>query len=78
MNGGGRNGTNVFSALTVFDDDDVDVLSGGNGRDWFLVNNSGGIALDQILDLSTGEIVTDLAPLRPGLSSRAPDLTAEA
>ncbi len=70
INGGGRNGSNVFNPTTVFDDDDVDILIGGNGHDWFLANTVGGVALDQLLDRASGEIVTDLAPLRPGLSSK--------
>jgi Ca2+-binding RTX toxin-like protein len=58
-NGGGRNGTNVFDGTTIFDDGDVDVLLGGSGRDWFLMNATGGVAIDLAPDRTSGEIVTD-------------------
>jgi hypothetical protein len=43
----------------VFDDTDIDILDGGNDKDWFLANTTGGFALDSFATAS-GEIATDL------------------
>jgi hypothetical protein len=59
-NGGGLNGSNVFNATTLFDDDEIDVLIGGNGRDWFFLNLTGGVALD-VSDRAGNEVATDLS-----------------
>jgi Ca2+-binding RTX toxin-like protein len=45
--------------LDVFDDGIVDVLTGGNGRDWFMVNSDPG-STDIILDQANNETVTDV------------------
>jgi Ca2+-binding RTX toxin-like protein len=58
-NGGGLNGAVLLNAATVFDDADVDVVLGQNGKDWLLSNTSGGSALD-LTDATKDEIVTDL------------------
>jgi Putative Ig domain/RTX calcium-binding nonapeptide repeat (4 copies)/PKD domain len=58
-----RNDSVFLNVTTVFDDGDVDLLTGGAGRDWFFAKRSGS-QRDQILDLETGEVVTDIdAPL---------------
>jgi Ca2+-binding RTX toxin-like protein len=44
---------------TVYDDDDVDVLSGASGSDWFFANLSGG-ATDIINGLGGAELVEEL------------------
>lgn len=57
---GGLNGTILLKpGVTVFDDGVVDKVYGGRGRDWFLVNRTGGGVLD-IVDLANNETVTDL------------------
>ncbi|HEY7118269.1 MAG TPA: PKD domain-containing protein, partial [Tepidisphaeraceae bacterium] len=43
----------------LFDDSDVDVLSGNNGKDWFVANRDGS-ALDIVLDIQKKETVTDV------------------
>ncbi len=47
-------------SVTVFDDDDRDVLVGGLGTDWFFANLSGGGVQDCIADLNWREVATDL------------------
>ncbi|HEY7090633.1 MAG TPA: PKD domain-containing protein [Tepidisphaeraceae bacterium] len=60
---GGLNGTSLFStsgpSQNVFDDNDVDVLVGGNGRDWMIYHSSGPGVLDQA-DLDGTEIGTNI------------------
>jgi hypothetical protein len=60
---GGLNGTALLTSTgagrTAFDDSSVDAASGGLGQDWYLVNTSGGTALDSS-DAAKGEIRTDL------------------
>lgn len=57
---GGRNGSNLLKpGQTVFNDADKDTITGGSGKDWFLVNNSGAGTFD-IYDRKDDEIATDL------------------
>jgi len=44
---------------TVFDDQDVDVLTGNSGQDLFLFNADGPVA-DIITDLSSSEFAADM------------------
>ena len=44
----------------VFNDADVDTLTGKNGDDWFFVNNADGGVQDVITDLKNDEVATDL------------------
>ena len=57
-NGGGKNGTTVLDATTVFDDAAIDDLRGGHGKDWFLARTTGLFADD--LDADKNEIVTEI------------------
>jgi len=47
---------------TIFDDNAADVLTGGNGTDWFLANyeNDDEGLRDRITDLSANEYADDL------------------
>ena len=47
---------------TVFDDNAVDRLTGGQGTDWYFANilADNRLALDFITDLASGEIATDI------------------
>jgi hypothetical protein len=57
--GGGKNGTTLLNSTTVFDDTSADNLLGQTGKDWFLMNQTGGGTLDSS-DADKNEIVTDL------------------
>lgn len=57
--GGGKNGTNVLNATTVFDDSAVDRVFGQNGKDWLILNTSGAGTLD-LSDVDKNDLVTDL------------------
>jgi Ca2+-binding RTX toxin-like protein len=46
---------------TLFDDEVVDVLQGGNSRDWWIVNNDPG-STDILLDRASNETLTDTDP----------------
>jgi Ca2+-binding RTX toxin-like protein len=54
-----RDGASLLTTTTAHDDSDIDVLLGGNGKDAFFLNLSGGTALDTS-DATGGEVVTDL------------------
>jgi hypothetical protein len=60
---GGLNGSNLLTtsgaARTVFDDTSKDTSTGGLGQDWYLLNRTGGTALDKS-DATSSETVTDL------------------
>ena len=60
---GGLNASNVLTVSgtgrTVTDDTSRDVLNGGLGSDWLLLNRAGGTALDTS-DASASELATDL------------------
>jgi Ca2+-binding RTX toxin-like protein len=58
-NGGGLNGTTVLNSTSVFDDASSDLLHGAHGNDWFLLNTSGGTALDSS-DADKNEVLTDI------------------
>jgi Ca2+-binding RTX toxin-like protein len=58
-NGGGLNRLFRLSHSTVVDDDSVDTVNGGRGRDWFLLNFVGGTAMDAS-DGTKAEIRTDI------------------
>jgi hypothetical protein len=51
--------TAAGTAATVLDDDDVDILTGGSGHDWYFARRSGA-KRDQILGLADDEFVDDL------------------
>jgi SdrD B-like domain/RTX calcium-binding nonapeptide repeat (4 copies)/Bacterial Ig-like domain len=55
-NGGGLNGSVLLTAATVSDDDDVDSVAGGSGRDWYFGRLSGP-SMDLITDLTADEEV---------------------
>jgi len=59
---GGLNGSNfLIGGSTVFNDNVVDLYTGGSGRDWFFRRVAGNAAQrDTILDNSTGEELTIL------------------
>jgi Ca2+-binding RTX toxin-like protein len=59
QNGGGLNGSARLNSSTVQDDQSVDILTGGLGQDWFLLNLTGGTALDTC-DRISSEIGTDI------------------
>ncbi len=61
-NGGGLNGSNVLvGGSTVFNDNVVDLYTGGSGRDWFFRRVAGNVLQrDTILDNSSGEELTIL------------------
>jgi hypothetical protein len=59
--GGGSNGTYRLNASTLFNDTAADVLTGGTGTDWFLLNSAGAGTLDRLLGAAKGETATDLA-----------------
>src|SRR5262245_25400322 len=59
QNGGGLNGGYVFNSTTVFDDAFADSLTGNQGRDWFLLNLTGGSVLDTS-DKGKNETATDI------------------
>jgi acrosin len=70
---GGRNGTRVLNATTVFDDGGaVDNLTGGADLDWFIVFTN-----DVIVDLNNGgtETVTQLDQTPSSPSMQSADLT---
>lgn len=46
--------------ITVFDDDDSDLLVGGLDRDWFFANLTGGGACDLVADLTWRDMADDL------------------
>ncbi len=58
--GGGNNGSIVLNAATVFDDTDVDTLTGKSGLDWYFANLSGAGVFDIIVDLKNQESVFEL------------------
>jgi Ca2+-binding RTX toxin-like protein len=68
--GGGLNGAVTLNvdpsqgAVTVFDDNAADVLTGSAGVDWFFANldadGDPNIAKDKITDLHTGEFAMDI------------------
>jgi hypothetical protein len=62
-NGPRANGTSFLKAAgpdaTVFDDDDLDKLTGSAGRDWFFANLDDGV-LDKFTDEHGNELVDDL------------------
>src|SRR5207253_1220740 len=47
-NGGGLNGTYKLNASTVFGDGKTDLMTGGNGRDWFLSFDAAGLDLTDL------------------------------
>lgn len=49
----------VFNAATLLNDNEVDQLFGGHGKDWLILNDSGGGVLD-LADADGKETVTDL------------------
>lgn len=65
---GGWNGSNLLKGgsgnfdptNTVFNDTDVDTLTGGMGTDWFFANSAGFGTLDSVLDLALSEVLQDL------------------
>ena len=66
QNGGGLNGNyrldgNDGSSQTVFNDNDVDTLTGSQSQDWFLANQNGnsGEAIDIITDKASNETYSD-------------------
>jgi len=58
--GGGKNGAILLNALTLIGDNDVDILRGGTGKDWFIAHTTGGGVANDILDVEKGEIVTNV------------------
>jgi hypothetical protein len=59
----GENGTFFLSDSTVFDDGDRDELTGGAGRDWFLLNADGdgnNPDCDVATDQRSNEVFTDI------------------
>jgi Ca2+-binding RTX toxin-like protein len=56
---GGANGPNFLAATTVLADTSTEQLFGDTGRDWFLFTDSGRM-VDQVLDVSDGEVLTGL------------------
>jgi hypothetical protein len=60
---GGQNGSSFFTTSgpqqNVFDDGAVDLLLGGNGRDWLLLHNTGSTPLD-LSDLAGNEVGTNI------------------
>jgi ELWxxDGT repeat protein len=67
MAGGGNNGSVVLNAGTVSDDDEVDVLTGSSGQDWFLFNrDNDGVVKDKVTDLSAAEFALDLDFIQGG------------
>jgi hypothetical protein len=60
---GGRNGSALLKASapgqTVFDDSSKDKLKGEGEREWFLLNQAGGSAVDTS-DRTRDEVATDL------------------
>lgn len=60
---GGFNGTAFLTSSgagrTAFDDSSVDTATGGLGQDWYLINSSGGTAIDRS-DAAKGEVRNDL------------------
>jgi hypothetical protein len=60
VTGGLNNGYNLIAGSTVFDDSDVDELTGSGGTDWFFANTTGGSAKDKVKDQKTGELLEEL------------------
>ena len=63
-NGGGLNGTTVLvgddgGTQTVFNDTDVDTLTGNGGVDWFFANQNGTGAIDIVTDKTANELWND-------------------
>jgi hypothetical protein len=56
MNGTGLNGSVVLNNTTVLSDDDLDVLTGTSGNDWFLFDGQ----RDRATDLHDEAFVNDL------------------
>jgi hypothetical protein len=53
--GGVRNGSSVLNDAPVLDDLAADVLTGGDGRDWFFA-----LALEGVRDREADEVVSDV------------------
>ena len=53
------NGSNFLSIDKVFDDGEIDRVTGGTGHEWLLAN-TGLTAHDVITDLAIDELVTDI------------------
>jgi len=58
--GGGSNGGYRLNTSTVFSDTSAEVLTGGTGTDWFLLNSAGPGVLDKAAGATKGETITDL------------------
>jgi hypothetical protein len=61
LTSGCRLNGNDGSAQTVFNDNDVDTLTGSQGQDWFLANqvaDNGGV-LDVVTDKAANELWSD-------------------
>jgi hypothetical protein len=56
---GGLNASYFLNSTTVFDDNTTDVLTGGAGLDWFFARTKGK-NLDQVIGLTSGEVVTSI------------------
>jgi autotransporter-associated beta strand protein len=56
---GGLNGTNFLNMSTVKSDTYADQLSGEGGQNWFWYKSAGSY-IDQMLDLTTGQVATPL------------------
>lgn len=61
LTGGFRLNGNAGMLQTVFNDNDVDTLTGNEGRDWFLANQlaDNGGALDRVIDQASNENWSD-------------------
>ena len=59
----GLNGTTVLTSSTVHDDGAVDTLTGGAGRDWYLVNQTGAIVAqrDVVTDADLDSVFTEIS-----------------
>ncbi len=55
----GNNFLKVGPLATVFDDDAVDSLRGGSGRDWFLARRTG-LKKDKLIDIAINELVEEV------------------
>ena len=55
--------TSLVDTTTVFEDNAVDVMTGGAGLDWFFANRQGGGVFDMI-DLGSNERLDDLTFVR--------------
>jgi len=53
------NGNTFLAVDRVFDDGEVDTITGGGGRDWYLLH-TGIVAKDVISDLAADEVFTDI------------------